>query len=169
MPYFDVEMVFEIKETTRIEAATIEEAREKAREKARWHRPSAGRAKATGSENWRAREVQGAFIHGQRVPESPSDLQLYVGNPGDEKAAKEISQALVKAAKAFEKSNGLVERRLAKVWKEHVRPALDKHSALGATDTEPRYVTRQFLTNVAKMIVDGHTDSYRPEWADAMF
>ena len=89
-------------------------------------------------------------------------------------AAKEIGAALVQAAQAFlgrhenKEAPNDVAKCLGWVRTKFVTPVTEKYSSFGARDTEPNYHTAHFLIDVAKMDVDGDTDSYRPEWGNWM-
>jgi hypothetical protein len=103
-----------------------------------------------------AKEILGATP--PRISLSARQLELYSKMPGSAVAAKEISEALTKAARELhpklEKVKSFSERTigplLKTVWKTHVEPVMSKHNKFGANDMEPHHRAGQALIDMVK-------------------
>ena len=171
MPVYNVTVSFVETKHYQVEAESPDKAREGVLNR-HVYRRSFMAGKATAPETWGVTEVEGVFLHGQKVPETAQDLQLFSGMKGVDKAAKKISQALLKAATAFETGDlgeATVPKRLGVAAERHLYPVMEKYSKYGAMDTEPRYVVGQFLVNVAKQLTFGHTEDSHPEFGDYLW
>ena len=104
-----------------------------------------------------------AMSQGQKFDLSAEDLDLYSDKPGAKRAAKAISTALTKAAKDVlrglgkikdtyedDRDHGKANSIISAAFHKHVEPALSKYSDVGASDSEPHYVTRNRLVSLAK-------------------
>lgn len=103
-----------------------------------------------------------------KLPRSKRDWQLYDEEPSSDKAARELTSGLKKAEKyiigKLKKSGierddlfmdvGDAGEILYEGFKKYVDPLLDKHRDAGASDSEPRYVAANYLSNVIKDFYD---------------
>lgn len=110
------------------------------------------------------------IISRRRVPSTPKELQLYSDMPGVEEAADKLARALSKAGKYLERelkkpaysnyNEAKHAKMLGEVYKKIVEPVQRKYEEFGAADTEPNYVTQQYLIDIIKdhFEINGYTD-----------
>ncbi|MHC5035282.1 MAG: hypothetical protein ACYTFZ_09620, partial [Planctomycetota bacterium] len=107
-------------------------------------------------------------------PTSARGLELYSSKKGAGAAAKEIVAQLKRditrlqrEAKTLSVVDGIpaLAKLIGTIYDEGVYKVMCKHSAFGATDTEPRYHIAQALVDTAKALL-GRSDDYMPELAD---
>ena len=90
-----------------------------------------------------------------KFPTTASEWQLYSGMKGSANAARALTAALRKAAiqarvrcAACTRVEG-VRTVLSELYDKGIEPVMLKHSKVGAYDTEPRTVAKEYLNGIA--------------------
>jgi hypothetical protein len=90
------------------------------------------------------------------LPRDARAWQLFSDAPKVNQAAKELTTALSKAGVEAKKkitgdeSSAAAGKILYEIYKKHVVPVMDKWSEVGASDSEPRNVAKDYLNGIAK-------------------
>ena len=109
---------------------------------------------------------------GIQIPDTARDWELFTSEPGAAKAAREMTAALKRSIRAFDKLMGKSGEGIAKdlanaaAIPDGIDKVREKHVELGACDTEPRNHAHQALIDYAKLKVFGSTQGYHPEFGD---
>lgn len=107
-----------------------------------------------------------------KLPSTADEWELYSQDLGSELVAREMTNALKQAIQYVEKNLGKTRDRelLAKVMREayvkFLDPAEDKFSRYGASDSEPRFVGRNFLLRGASIVFWGEPGKLREDGWD---
>lgn len=102
---------------------------------------------------------------------SANEWQLYSDMPGVAAAAKDLNKALHKAVQklfqelpAVKNNKSAIDKVLYAAFVNIMAPAMSKHSKFGATDTEPRNLAQQKLSDMARKAVGDSSLDFHNVW-----
>ena len=98
-----------------------------------------------------------------RMPQTPTDWQLYTASAKDfppgalDNAARQLTVQLEMAAQfiaeqCMDAPPQLVHAHVQSALHQYMRPVMERHSKLGANDTEPREIAWAVLERLARKV-----------------